>query len=107
MWTFLKDGKSRWEKRIRFLQRGDWLKVYDTDEKTVLFEGKIRPDEKTGWAEYPRNPGHGQPCLSDGLWIHWTQRGWKPDDWAALFIRKKEDEYLRAELVPAQLKRDG
>jgi hypothetical protein len=29
---------------------------------------------------YPLNPKYGQP-LSLGHWVHWTEKGFKPDEW--------------------------
>ncbi len=90
-----KDGKEGYE-ALEDIEAGDVLTIYNEDG-SVLFEGKIVPDYKIGWQEYPLNPGHGQPCAL-GCWVHWTQKGWKPDDWAALFLRGDEPP-LRAKLV--------
>jgi hypothetical protein len=96
VWALCEDGKSGYE-AMQIIEKGNHLKVFDDNGK-VVFEGEIDPDEKIGWQEYPLNPGHGQPCAL-GMWVHWTQRGWQPDDWARLFIRFKGEEYLRAELT--------
>lgn len=98
-WVFEEDSKKGYG-ALHCLKAGDWLKIYNKDG-SVAFEGEIVEDHKTGWAEYPKKPGHGQPCAL-GFWIHWTQKGWKPDDWARLFARMKGEEYLRAELVKRQ-----
>lgn len=97
MWALLKDGKDKeGHKSLEFIEAGDYLTIYDTDG-SIIFKGKIIPDRKIGWQEYPKNPGHGKPSAL-GYWIHWTQKGWQPDDWASLFIRGKKLP-LRAELV--------
>lgn len=93
IWTLLRDGIKGYE-AIVDLKKGDHLKVYDTDDK-VVFDGVIEEDYEIGYMEYPYNPGYGQPCAL-GLWIHWTQAGWQPDDWAKLFLHSPS---LRAELT--------
>lgn len=70
-----------------YLQAGDRLELIAPDG-TIAFEGVIDEDSEIGYAEYPMNPGHGQPAAL-GLWIHWTQRGFQPDDWARYFIRRE------------------
>ena len=99
VWTLVRDGATKAEQDRRedlvFLKNGDWLKAFDAKGR-VLFDGVIQEDRKAGWTEYPRNPGHGQPSAL-GFWIHWTQTGWTPDDWARLFIGRKQA--LRAELT--------
>ncbi len=96
-WIFSEKGKRGWS-AFNEIEKGDHLKIYNENGK-VVFSGIIRPDSKIGWQEYPRNPGFGQP-VALGYRIHWTQKGWKPDDWARLFIRRKGEKLLRAELTP-------
>lgn len=95
-WIFCDDGKIDWDS-IKFIHEGDWLKIYGKGGE-VLFVGKIKEDRRAGWKPYPRNPNFGQPAAL-GYWIHWTQKGWKPDDWARLFIRDEGQLPLRAELI--------
>jgi len=97
IWALDEDGKTGYE-AMQVIDEGDQLKIYDENGK-VLFDGIIEPDKQIGWTEYPLNPGHGQP-LALGFWIHWTQKGWQPDDWAALFLREEFGKTpLRGELV--------
>lgn len=84
VWTVYEDGKQGYD-GLHGIEAGDHL--HATDEKgDVRFEGIIKPDFRKGWRRYPMNPKYGQPCAL-GLWIHWTQEGWEPDDWARLFMR--------------------
>lgn len=98
-WIFLADwynkpadGKTIWDYTF-FLEKGDWLKVI-TENGTILFEGIINPDRKTGIPNGPRR----QPSAL-GMWIHWTQRGWKPNAWAELFCRGYVAKLTRKELA--------
>lgn len=98
MWTVYEDGKEGYD-GLNTLEPGDHLTVFGENDE-VLFEGLIDPDFEIGYKPYPQNPQHGQPCAL-GFWIHWTQRGWQPDDWARLFVRMKGEKPLRARLVKA------
>lgn len=95
-WIFLKDGLKGYD-AFEMIEEGDRLCIFDADNKT-LFDGIIKPDYEIGWAEYPLNPGFGQPAAL-GYWIHWTQDGFQPNDWAQFFIRETP---LRATLVKAK-----
>lgn len=103
-WSVYEDGKQGYE-GLHLLGEGHHLRVTD-ETGTVRFEGSIEPDCEKGWMEYPGRPGegYGQPCAL-GMWIHWTQAGWEPDDWAALFFRpyltdeKERGPKLRAVLT--------
>ena len=96
VWTLTKDGRfTQPYENMAIIEKGDRLKIFAPDN-TVLFDDIIRCDTKTGWQEYPLNPGHGQPCAL-GYRIHWTQKGWTPDAWTALFMN--HDPSLRAELT--------
>lgn len=93
IWVLIQDDMKGYEALLD-LQEGDQLKVFNPDGSTV-FDGVIREDHESGYMEYPLNPGDGQPAAL-GYWIHWTQSGWKPDDWAELFFRSPS---LRAQLT--------
>lgn len=97
MWILETEDKSLELFGDIFIRKDDHLKVFN-EKNEVVFDGKILLDTKTGWKEYPLNPGHGQQCAL-GLWVHWIQQGWQPDDWARLFVKKKGEPQLRAELT--------
>lgn len=77
------------------LDNGDHLTIYGEDN-SVVWEGIIDEDDEVGYQPYPMNPQYGQPCAL-GLWIHWTQRGFQPDEWARFFI--PDGKPFRAKLV--------
>lgn len=97
IWILSEDGKSGYDS-IVVLEAGDYLKVFREDD-SVLFAGIIVPDYEAGKTPSPFNPEYSKPCAL-GFWIHWTQRGWQPDDWARLFTKDIfEQSQLRAELT--------
>jgi hypothetical protein len=108
------------------IESGDHLIVRDVAGK-IIFDGVIEEDFEAGWSPYPRQfelvgrffsrhwgwvPGfikrrcthfmNGQP-VALGCWIHWTQRGWLPDEWAALFL-PGENKSFHAELITERVK---
>lgn len=105
MWYFFQDGKTGYE-AIVSIDDGDHLTVFGENGET-LFHGAIDQDWKVGYQPYPLNPKYGQPCAL-GYWVHWTQKDWRPDDWAKLFfhqyLKGNEDKPpLRAELIKNEL----
>jgi hypothetical protein len=83
IWALEEDGNRGWD-GLHFLKEGDHLRVTSPDG-AVLFDGTIVPDRDVG--KQPRFPGSPweQP-VALGCWVHWTQNGWTPDDWASLFV---------------------
>ena len=88
VWSVLNDDDRGYD-ALNIVEEGDHLAIFDQLGNKV-WAGKIRCDRKAGWRRYPLNPKYGQPCAL-GYWVHWTQRGFKPDDWARYFIRPEYD----------------
>ena len=88
-WTLYEKRPNPYE-GLHMLESGDFLTVWD-DENHVLFNGFLLRDGIAGWEQYPMNPSAGQPCAL-GLWVHWTQHGWHPDEWAQLFYKVETRE---------------
>lgn len=95
-WILVEDEKTGYDADV-FIDAGDRLVIYNADG-TVLFEDIIVLDKETGYMPYRLNPEDGQPFALGGP-IHWTQKGWQPDDWAKLFIREPNEPKLRAKLI--------
>jgi hypothetical protein len=93
IWSLVQDDIEGYDALV-FLEEGDRIQIFNPDE-TLLYDGVIEEDHDTGWVEYPLNPGFGQPAAL-GMWIHWTQAGFTPDDWAGLFFHNPP---LRAEVI--------
>lgn len=74
---------------LHFVEAGDHLTILDQLGHKI-WAGVISCDRKSGWRRYPLNPKYGQP-LALGHWVHWTQKGFKPDEWAGYFIRSGYD----------------
>lgn len=87
------DDDNRGYDGLHTIEEGDQLTICDQLGHRI-WSGIIRCDRKTGWKRYPLNPQYGQPCAL-GHWVHWTQKGFKPDVWAKFFIRPQHDR-LRA-----------
>lgn len=96
VWTVYEDDKTGYDGIIA-LEKGDHLTIYGSDNG-VMFDDIIKPDKKAGWQPYDHNPKYGQPSAL-GYWVHWTQSGYSPDDWARLFFQKPP---LRADIVKRQ-----
>ncbi len=98
MWSVLEDGKSGYD-ALNIIEEGDHLTIYANDEKeTVMFSGLIVEDVETGLYSHPQNPRYKQQ-VALGMWIHWVQEGWEPDQWAELFMK---DGKYRAVLLTAK-----
>lgn len=82
VWALQIDGEPSYD-RLFVIEEGDHLVITSPDQE-ILFSGYIEQDTEAGKAARPFT-GILQP-QAKGIWIHWTQKGYAPDDWAALFL---------------------
>lgn len=88
VWALHADGMEGYA-GLQVIEAGDHLTILD-QKKRVLWKGVIVCDRKTGRIARPFNPDFKQPQAL-GYWIHWTQKGFEPDNWAGFFIRPEKD----------------
>jgi hypothetical protein len=101
VWSVVEEDEMGYD-GLHEIQEGDHLTIADQLGHKI-WAGTIRCDRESGWRRYPTNPKYGQPNAL-GYWIHWTQKGFKPNDWARLFVRP-EYERLRGTLVRRSVER--
>ncbi|MFA6286139.1 MAG: hypothetical protein WC661_02045 [Opitutaceae bacterium] len=95
VWALIDDANNGYDS-LHVIEEGDDLTVLDK-AGTVLWQGTIECDRKTGATPRPTNP-HFIQQQALGCWIHWIQKGFEPDHWAEFFIRRPDDR-LRGVLV--------
>ncbi len=88
IWLFVSDDFDSLD-AAHLLEDGDMLTVFD-HEGDIVFNGLIECDY---------GDGH---LRAGGYAANWIQKGWKPEDWAGLFMTGKERPY-RAELCKRTL----
>lgn len=91
MWALQRDGMDA-DEGLVLLKEGDSLEIY-SPEGEIVFSGIIEPDKTTGRIRRPFSNITQQNAL--GYWIHWTQKGFEPDDWASYFMPEKYTGMVR------------
>lgn len=82
VWALQADNDPGYE-GLFVIDDGDHLVIISPSEE-ILFSGYIVQDIEIGKAQRPFSAVV-QP-KAKGRWIHWTQKGYTPDDWAILFL---------------------
>ncbi|RYY01731.1 MAG: hypothetical protein EOO53_16015 [Gammaproteobacteria bacterium] len=82
VWALQREGTSGYD-GLYIIEEGDHL-VITSSTGRELFNDYIAVDTESGKMQRPFSQMI-QP-QAKGLWIHWTQKGFLPDDWAELFI---------------------
>ncbi len=82
VWALLREGTSGYE-GLYIIDEGDHVVITSPSGK-ILFNDFIVKDIETGKSQRPFSQMV-QP-QARGLWVHWTQKGFLPDEWADLFI---------------------
>lgn len=90
MWAIQDDRREGYGGLV-MIDEGDHLTIFDAFGAAV-WRGFIHCDRKAGMRSDPRSRPMGQPCAL-GHWVHWTQKGFKPDAWAEYFIRPQWDRF--------------
>ena len=84
VWALQRDGTDGYD-GLFIIEKGDHL-VISSPSGQVLFDDYIVMDTDIGKELRPFSQLV-QPQAKD-LWIHWTQKGFVPDNWADLFINE-------------------
>jgi hypothetical protein len=84
VWAVQEDGDKSYS-GLHPIQEGDHLTIL-ADNEEIIWDGVIACDRETGFEKHPNSSKYGQPQAL-GLWVHWTQKGFHPDDWARFFVR--------------------
>ena len=90
MWALQEDNNEGYP-GLFIIEDGDELTIY-SETNEILFKGVITPDYDAGKSKRP-NTSVEQPRAL-GYWIHWTQKGFTPDTWAAFFVETKNAAVL-------------
>ena len=94
MWAMHIDGLKGYD-ALEILEAGDYLEIY-SEEGEIVFSGVIKPDKTIGRMPHFFSDRTQPSAL--GLWIHWTQEGFKSDDWAMYFMTEEYTGMLRREV---------
>jgi hypothetical protein len=92
VWALQRDGLDGY-KGLVCLEEGDLVTIR-SPEGRVLFEDTIKQDYENGTIPRYEGAKHTQ-VTALGYWVHWSQAGWAPDDWAKLFLEQGNRGTLR------------
>ena len=93
VWAMKRDGLKGYDGLV-VLEASDYLEIYSKGDEAV-FSGIIKPDKTVGRMMHFFSDRTQPSAL--GLWIHWTQEGFEPDEWAMYFMSEEYTGMLRRE----------
>lgn len=97
-WAVFEDDRSKGPyDRLHLLESGDRLSILD-EHGGETFTVTIDPDFDAGRTTITSAGGGRSVVRALGRDVHWTQKGWDPDDWARLFIPSPPADLFEARL---------
>lgn len=85
VWALEQDGVEG-DAGLLFIEEGDEITIYSSGGEQV-YSGVIKPDKLRGQRRRPSSTCMQPQAL--GVWIHWAQESFEPDEWASYFMSNK------------------